>query len=166
VLKGFATFRTLERISDLSRGIQRLKALNLESSHQAKNGAYLKSHTSKNYKPSTMFFAIFIYVAIIALLIAAQWKVYTKANKPGWACLIPIYNIIVLLEIIGKPWWWILMFLVPVANIIFSIWMVNLLAKSFGKTEGFTVGLVLLPVVFYPILGFGDATYNGPAGAN
>jgi len=99
-------------------------------------------------------------------LIAAQWKIYTKANKPGWACIIPIYNIIVLLEIIGKPWWWLLLMLVPVVNIIFAIWMANLLSKSFGKNEGFTVGLVLLPIIFYPILGFGDASYIGPAGEN
>ncbi len=109
---------------------------------------------------------IIIYVAIIVLLIAAQWKIYTKANKPGWACIIPIYNIIVLLEIIGKPWWWLLLMLIPGVNIIFAIWMANLLSKSFGKNEGFTVGLILLPFIFYPILGFGDASYVGPAGEN
>jgi hypothetical protein len=104
---------------------------------------------------------VIIYLVIIVLLIASQWKIYTKAGKPGWACLVPIYNIIVLLEIIGKPWWWWLMFLIPLVNIVFAIMMVNLLAKSFGKTEGFTVGLILLPIIFYPILGFGDAQYKG-----
>jgi hypothetical protein len=110
---------------------------------------------------------IIIYVAIFVLLIVSQWKVFTKAGKPGWACLIPIYNIIVLLEIIGKPWWWLLLLLfIPVVNIVFAIWMMNLLSKSFGKSEGFTVGMVLLPFIFVPILGFGDATYKGPAGGN
>jgi hypothetical protein len=107
---------------------------------------------------------VIIYLAIIVLIIVAQWKIYEKAGKPGWACIIPIYNIIVLLEIIGKPWWWLLLMLVPIVNIIFLIWMTNLLSLSFGKSEGFTVGLILLPIIFYPILGFGDATYNGPAG--
>ena len=69
-----------------------------------------------------------------------------------------------LLEIIGKPWWWILLLLIPGVNLIFGIWMFNLLSISFGKTEGFTVGLVLLPFIFLPILGFGDDQYRGPAG--
>ncbi len=107
-----------------------------------------------------------IYIAILVLLIVSQWKIFTKAGKPGWACIIPIYNFIVLLEIIGKPWWWLLLFLIPFVNVIFAIWMTNLLAKSFGKNEGFTVGLVLLPFIFVPILGFGDAEYEGPAGGN
>jgi hypothetical protein len=109
---------------------------------------------------------IVIYLVITVLLIVSQWKIYSKANKPGWACLIPIYNIIVLLEIIGKPWWWLLLLLIPIVNIVFAIWMTNLLSKSFGKSEGFTVGLLLLPIIFYPILGLGDAKYNGPAGTN
>ncbi|MCD4790901.1 MAG: DUF5684 domain-containing protein [Bacteroidales bacterium] len=113
-----------------------------------------------------MYALFIIYFAIIVLLIVAQWKIYTKAGKPGWACIIPIYNTIVLLEIIGKPWWWLLLLIIPVANIIFAVWMINLLSKSFGKSEGFTVGLILLPIIFYPILGFGDANYNGPAGEN
>lgn len=113
-----------------------------------------------------MGIVIVVYVAIIVLMIAAAWKVYTKANKPGWACIIPIYNILVLLEIVGKPWWWLLLFLVPVVNVVFSIWMTNLLSKSFGKNEGFTIGLLILPIIFYPLLGFGEAKYNGPAGVN
>ncbi|MGB4204015.1 MAG: DUF5684 domain-containing protein [Bacteroidales bacterium] len=108
---------------------------------------------------------ILIILALIVLMIVSQWKIYTKANKPGWACLIPIYNIIVLLEIIGKPWWWILLLLIPVVNLIFSIWMTNLLSKSFGKEVGFTIGLIFIPIIFIPILGLGDAKYKGPAGS-
>jgi hypothetical protein len=108
---------------------------------------------------------IVIYVAILVLIIAAQWKVYAKAGKPGWACIVPIYNIIVLLEIVGKPWWWIFLLLIPIVNIVILIWVTNLLSKSFGHSEGFTVGLILLGIVFYPILGFGDSKYVGPAGA-
>lgn len=110
--------------------------------------------------------AIIIYLAIVVLLIVSLWKIYSKANKPGWACLIPIYNIIVLLRIIGKPWWWLFLLLIPIVNIVFAIWMTNLLSKSFGKNEGFTIGLLFLPFVFYPLLGFGEAKYNGPAGTD
>lgn len=112
-----------------------------------------------------MIIVTIISLAIVILLIASEWKIFTKAGKPGWACIIPIYNIIVLLQIIGKPWWWLLLMFVPVANIVFAIWMINLLSKSFGKSEGFTVGLLLLPIVFYPILGLGDAKYEGAAGS-
>lgn len=122
-------------------------------------------YNNEMYNNEISTFGIIIYVAIFLLLIIAQWKIFVKANKPGWACLIPIYNVIVLLEIIGKPWWWLLLMLIPFVNIIFSIWAINLLSKSFGKSEGFTVGLLLLSIVFYPILAFGDAKYIGPAGA-
>lgn len=105
-----------------------------------------------------------IYFAVIALMLASMWTIYTKAGKPGWACIIPIYNIIVLLDIVGKPWWWLLLMLIPIVNIIFAIWMYNLLSLSFGKSSGFTVGLILLSVIFFPILAFGDAKYQGPAG--
>ena len=94
----------------------------------------------------------------------SEWKIFTKANKPGWACLIPIYSTLVLLEIIGKPWWWIFLFFIPIVNLVFAIWMINLLSKSFGKDEAFTVGLLLIPIIFYPILGLGSSKYIGPAG--
>ena len=111
-----------------------------------------------------MGLAIIIYLAIIVLMIVSMWKIYEKAGKPGWACIIPIYNIIVLLEIVGKPWWWLLLFCIPFVNFIFMIWMMNLLSKSFGKTEGFTIGLIFLGIIFIPILGLGEAQYVGPAG--
>ena len=104
-------------------------------------------------------------VIIVVVTIIGQWKVYTKAGKPGWACIIPIYNLIVLLEIVGKPIWWIFLFLIPCVNIIFIIWTYNLLSKSFGQSEGFTVGLVLFNAIFICILGFGNYKYLGPSAA-
>ncbi len=105
-----------------------------------------------------------IIIAVVILMIASHWVIFTKAGKPGWASIIPIYNFWVQLEIIGKPWWWILLLLIPFVNIVIGVWAINLLSKSFGKTEGFTVGLIFLPFIFYPILAFGEATYSGPAG--
>ncbi|HEV8507338.1 MAG TPA: DUF5684 domain-containing protein, partial [Chitinophagaceae bacterium] len=107
---------------------------------------------------------IICWLAITIFLIAAQWKIYTKAGQPGWACIIPIYNIYIMLKIVGKPWWWLLLMLIPFVNLIYAIWMINMLSKSFGKDEGFTVGLLLLAIIFYPILGFGPAKYLGPYG--
>jgi hypothetical protein len=108
-----------------------------------------------------MTYFYFTYGIVIILVIIAQWKVFEKAGQPGWACIIPIYSTLVLLRIIGKPWWWILLMLIPIVNLVYAIWAINLLCKSFGKTEGFTVGMIFLPIIFYPILGFGSATYIG-----
>ena len=110
------------------------------------------------------FFLLFCMVLAVFLLFC-MWKVYTKAGQPGWAAIIPIYNVYILLKIVGKPGWWLLLYFVPFVNIIIGIWVTNLLSKSFGKSEGFTVGLLLLSIIFYPILAFDRTiTYKGPAG--
>lgn len=83
-----------------------------------------------------MDFGTVIWLALIVLLIAAEWKIFTKAGQPGWACIIPIYGTLVMLRIIGKPWWWLLLMLIPLVNIVFAIWAVNLLSLSFGKKRG------------------------------
>jgi len=106
-----------------------------------------------------------IYLGIIVLVIVSMWKLFERAGKPGWASIIPIYNIIVLLEIIGKPTIWILWMLIPCVNIVFAVWATNLFAKSFGKTEGYTIGMLLLPFIFYPMLAFGNNPYLGPSAA-
>ena len=111
-----------------------------------------------------MVFYVLVWLAIVVIEIAAFWKVFEKAGQPGWASIIPIYNSIVMLRIVGKPWWWFFLYLIPGFGLIWAIWTVNMLSKSFGKDEGFTVGLILLGFVFYPILGFGDARYLGPYG--
>jgi hypothetical protein len=109
---------------------------------------------------------MFIPILIMAVIQAVgKWKIYEKAGKPGWAALIPIYSTIVTLEIIGKPIWWIFLIIFPCTSFIFFIWSTNLLSKSYGQSEGFTIGLLLLPFIFYPILGFGNYQYIGPAGA-
>lgn len=104
-----------------------------------------------------------ISLLIALVVIAGIWKTFEKAGKPGWAAIIPIYNIIVLLEIAGKPIWWIILFFIPCVNIIASLLIFIALAKSFGKSEVFGIGLWLLGPIFFPILGFGDAKYVGPA---
>ncbi len=104
------------------------------------------------------------FILVVVFVVAGIWKVYEKAGQPGWAAIIPIYNIIVLLQIVGRPVWWIILMLIPIANIIVAFIVYIDLAKSFGKDVGFGIGLVLLGVVFFPLLGFGDAEYQGPAG--
>lgn len=103
---------------------------------------------------------IIVAVAFAVLMIAAMWKVFEKAGEPGWAAIIPIYNVIVLLKIAGRPAWWVILFLIPVVNFIVAILVSLDVAKRFDKSAGFGIGLALLGFIFYPILGFGDARYN------
>ena len=104
----------------------------------------------------------YIFAIVVAvIMIAAMWKVFTKAGKPGWASIIPIYNIIVLLSIAGKPTWWFILLLIPIVNLVIAILMYVALAEKFGKGGGFAMGLVFLGFIFFPILGFGGAQYQG-----
>lgn len=103
---------------------------------------------------------IIIYLLIFAFIVAAWWKVFEKAGKPGWAAIVPIYNVVVLLEIAGRPVWWVILLFIPLVNLAVSVIIGIDVAKAFGKGTGFGVGLALLGFIFYPILGFGDATYQ------
>ena len=105
-------------------------------------------------------FVVLFFVALAVLIIASFWVVFTKASQPGWACIVPIYNIIVLLQIAGKPVWWILLMMVPIVNIVIAIMVAVAVAKNFGKSDGFGIGLALLPMIFYPMLAWGDARYR------
>jgi hypothetical protein len=97
--------------------------------------------------------------------IAGLWKLFEKAGKPGWAAIVPIYNYVVMLELTGKPIWWIaIILLVPCVNIVFAVMLFMALAKSFGKSEGYGIGMAFLPFIFLPLLGFSDARYQGPVG--
>ena len=104
--------------------------------------------------------SMIILVFFFLFMVAAGWKVFEKAGAPRWTILVPIYNVIVMCKIAKKPWWWLLLMCIPYIGIVWSIWLANRIAKAFGKSEGFTVGLVLLGFIFWPILGFGDAKYN------
>lgn len=114
-----------------------------------------------------MGFIFFLLVlGVVVLLFASMWKLYEMAGKPGWAAIVPIYNILVQLEIIKKPWWWLLLIIIPYVGVIWAIWSTNLLMKSFGKTEGYTIGVILLPFIFLPMLAFNkDTRFVGLDGA-
>jgi len=102
-----------------------------------------------------------LYLVMIVAAIAGMWKVFEKAGQPGWAAIVPIYNMFVLLQIVNKPIWWIVLLLIPLVNIAILIMVSIALAEKFGKGGGFAVGMVFLPFVFYPMLGFGDERFQG-----
>jgi hypothetical protein len=119
------------------------------------------SYSSQGQAPSP---AVVIAELLIALLvIVAMWKVFTKAGRPGWAAIIPIYNMYVWCKIVGRPGWWVILMLIPLVNIIVGIVVCIDMAKSFGKGAGFGIGIALLGIIFLPILGFGSAQYQGPS---
>jgi hypothetical protein len=115
-----------------------------------------------NYDEGLGVVGALLYIAVIVFYIYCMWRIFAKAGKPGWASIVPIYNILVELEIVGRPWWWLLLMFVPLANIVVSVIVFLDLAKVFGKSTGFGIGLILLPFIFIPVLAFGDAKYLGP----
>jgi hypothetical protein len=101
-----------------------------------------------------LFFWV-LFMALSILMIISLWKIFKKAGKPGWASIIPIYNIYIMCEIAEKEWWYVLLSCVPFANIYAMIVLYNGMAKRFGKSGGFVAGMILLPVIFFPMLAFG-----------
>jgi hypothetical protein len=104
-----------------------------------------------------------VYLAVVVLMLASMWKIFTKAGKPGWAAIVPIYNIIVLLEVVGRPVWWFVLMLIPFVNIVVWIIVLHDLSKVFGKGVGMTLLNIFLPFIGYPMLAWGAATYTKPA---
>jgi len=102
-------------------------------------------------------------LAVLVFYIISMWKIFVKAGKPGWAILIPFYNTLVELQILGRPWWFLLLIIfVPIADFVIGIIMIFDTARVFGKSTGFGFGLLFLSFIFIPILAFGDAKYIGP----
>lgn len=111
--------------------------------------------------PMFMIFIIFFTLNVMMIRYVALWFVFKKAGENGWASIIPVYNILIAIKIAGKPWWYILLLLIPIVNIIIGIMILHGISKSFGKGGWFTVGLIFLRVIFLAILGFGAAQYVG-----
>ena len=121
---------------------------------------YYEYSSTPVYSPMTTI----ISLALGVLLIVAMWVIFKKAGKPGWAAIVPFYNIYVMYEITWGSGWRFLMLLIPLYNIILAIQTQVKLAKAFGKSGGFAVGLIFLTYVFYPVLAFGGSVYQGVPG--
>ncbi|AHH95594.1 hypothetical protein GCM10010174_78440 [Kutzneria viridogrisea] len=103
---------------------------------------------------------------VAVFYIVVFWSVFTKAGKPGWAAIIPFYNTYTLIKIAGRPGWWLILFFIPLVNIVISIILMLDVAKSFGKGGAFGFfGLWLFGFIGFPILAWGSAQYRGPAAA-
>lgn len=113
-----------------------------------------------SYSDSPFLTVVYILVAIV--VIAAQWRIFTKAGRPGWACLIPFYNLWVEYDIICGSGAKMFFLLIPLFNIYWEIKTMIKLAHAYGRSTGFGIGLLFLPAIFLCILGFGGAQYEGP----
>ncbi len=105
--------------------------------------------------------AFVVYFGVILVTIMGMWRVFEKAGHPGWACIIPFYNIYILLKIAEKPGWWLLWYFIPLVNIVVAFMVMISVARNFDKDAGYGIGLMFLPFIFYPMLGLGDAEYLG-----
>ncbi len=110
--------------------------------------------------PLAALFFVLLGLAFTVFLIAGIWKMFEKADQPGWGILVPIYNLFLIVRVAGLPGWMFLLLLIPVLNFV-AIVIVSLeLGKRFSKGVGFTIGLIFLPAVFYALLGFGSDVYT------
>ncbi len=109
---------------------------------------------------------VLIYLAMISFYIVAGWKVFAKAGEPGWGVFVPIYNLYLVCKIAGRPEWWLILFFVPLVNIVIGLIIAMDIAKAFSKSSGFGIGLWLLSFIFVPILGYGSAQYTQPSAIN
>lgn len=113
-----------------------------------------------------LFFGAYsIFWLVVAILtIVGVWKTFAKAGRPGWAAIIPIYNIIVMLQVAGRPIWWVILYLIPFVNFVISIIVALDLAKKFGKGAAFgLIALWLFAPIGFLILGFDQSQYQGSA---
>jgi serine/threonine protein kinase len=110
--------------------------------------------------PSGEWNITFVILAVVALGAVGFWRVYSKAGLPGWGCLVPIYNLVLLMRLAGKPGWWAIWLFVPFLNFVIYTIVTFEVAKNFGKGVAYTLGLLLCPPLFYALLGLGHAQYN------
>lgn len=120
-------------------------------------GAYQGASEMPQMSPVTMV----IYIALLVLELVSMWKLFVKAGRPGWASIVPIYNVIVMLDIAKKPWWYLLLMLIPFVNFVIAIMVTVAFVKAYGKDTGFAVLTIFFAPIMYPILAFGDSKYQG-----
>jgi hypothetical protein len=126
------------------------------------------SQQMQQLPPGVLAGIIIVYSVLLILLIASMWKLFTKAGEPGWAAIVPFYNVWVGLRIAGKPGWgWFIMMCIPFVSFIAGIIALVSFVERFGKGAGYVIGIILLWPIFLPMLAFGDSKYlgSGSAGA-
>lgn len=116
-----------------------------------------------SYSSPPAYNPVFTIISLVlcVFVLVCMWIIFRKAGKPGWAAIVPFYNLYVLFEITWGSGMRFLLLLIPIYNIILSIQTQVRLAKAFGKSGGFAAGLIFLPYIFIPLLAFGGTAYQG-----
>ena len=104
---------------------------------------------------------VLISLMVAVVVILGYWKTFDKAGQPGWAALIPFFNIYVLCRVAGRPGWWLILFFIPLVSFVIYIIVCLDIAAKFGKGTLFAIGLIFLAPIFFLILGFDSSTYRG-----
>lgn len=140
----------------LSKDSEKMKkALEMQKSAMPQQGGAVQKN--RGFPLSILL----IIIVVCILIIAGYWVVFQKAGVAGWKCLIPFYNMYVLMQIAGKPGWWMFLLFIPLVGVAIMLFAMLSLAKKFGRSELFGIGLLLLPMVFFPLLAFGGSEYEG-----
>jgi ABC-type sulfate transport system permease subunit len=113
-------------------------------------------------RPAIGAVPLIIALVVLVMMVAALWRIYTKAGRPGWTTLIPFYNTWVLLKIVDRPTWWLVLFFIPLVNVVVGVIVYFDLVKAFGKGIGMLLAILFLPFIGFPVLAFGNSTYTQP----
>lgn len=113
-----------------------------------------------NIFAGVFFAAVAIFAAVMLLLIVSLWKIFTKAGREGWESIVPIYNVYIMILLARLPGWMVILCFIPFVNIFFSVYIIYKFSLAFGKGVGYTLGMIFLPFIFYPMLAFGDSAYQ------
>lgn len=98
-----------------------------------------------------------VLLVVSIILIISLWKIFKKGNEKGYKAIIPFYNILTLMKIVGMNRVLFILFFIPIVNVFFFAYLSVTLANRFRKGAFFALGLLFLPFLFYPILAFGKA---------
>ena len=101
-----------------------------------------------------------IYIVWIVLVIAGTWKTFVKAGKPGWGAIIPFYNTYLMIKVAGRPGWWLILFFIPIVNVIMWLIVALGIAENFGHGAGYGILLWLFAPIMFLVLGFGSDQYK------
>jgi uncharacterized membrane protein YoaK (UPF0700 family) len=127
---------------------------------------FLSIRVAEAWTPiSVAFLATVLILPVLILWAVVLWQVFEKAGNPGWMGVVPILNLYVLVKMAGKPGWWVLLYLIPIVGLVIYLVVAIEISKNFGQSPWFAVGLFFFSLIFYAILGFGSATWQGPGPA-
>lgn len=103
---------------------------------------------------------LFVILLVSLFFVVCKWIIFEKAGRKGWESIIPIYNIVIEMQMLDVPMWMLLLLIIPGLNVVIPIMIAIKYTEKFGKESAYALGLIFLPFIFYPMLAFGKSTFN------